>query len=432
MNKILIVTYYWPPAGGPGVQRWLKFVKYLPEFDITPVVVIPDNPTYPIVDMGLLDELGSDIELIRVPIREPYKLASFFSSNKSNEIAQGIVPIQRKQNWIEKSLLWIRGNMFIPDARIGWVEPVFQSLKKYIIDNDIQTCITTGPPHSVHLIGEKLKKEFGLKWIADFRDPWTTIGYHKELKLTKSSQEKHLSLEKSVLSSADSVIVTSPITKDEFSAKTNQPIHVITNGYDVMPKVSVPLDSKFTLVHIGSMLSERNPRILWKALHDLVNNNPEFAQDFELHLVGKVGQEIFDAIDEFKLTKFLKFHGYVTHQKAMLLQRAAQVLLLIEIDREDTKAIIPGKIFEYMVSHRPILAIGPEGAAFKSLLKSTNTGVFFEYDQKDDLESQILTYYNEYKIGKLQSHPIGLQAFSRKNLTKELAHIIHSLHGNRR
>ena len=174
-KKIIIITYYWPPSGGPGVQRWLKFVKYLPEFGVQPIVYIPENPTYPIVDENLSKEVSEKAIILKHEIFEPYQLASLFSKNKTKKISSGIIPNQKKQSLLDKVFLWIRGNFFIPDARIFWVKPSVAYLEKYILENDIDTIITSGPPHSLHLIGLELKQKLNVKWFADFRDPWTII-----------------------------------------------------------------------------------------------------------------------------------------------------------------------------------------------------------------------------------------------------------------
>lgn len=425
-KKILIITYYWPPAGGPGVQRWLKFVKYLPDFDIQPIVYIPENPTYPIVDVNLEKEVSEKAIILKNKIFEPYQLASIFSKNKTKKISSGIIPNQKKQTFLEKTLLWIRGNLFIPDARVFWVKPSIAYLEKYIIDNNIDTIITSGPPHSLHLIGLDLKQKTKVTWFADFRDPWTTIGYHKALRLSLRAERMHRALEYRVLNTADRIIVTSKTTKTEFRAITNKPISVITNGYDTEPATDVTLDSKFSLAHIGSFLSERNPVILWESLTELIQEIPDFKSHLELKLIGAVSQEILDTISQFNLDLYLNNLGYVSHSEAVVHQRNSQVLLLIEINSEETKSIIPGKLFEYLVSNRPIIGIGPKNSDFAEIIIETNTGGFFEYTEKDKLKDAIITYYNQFLEGKLQSYGVGLQKYSRKNLTKELAQLIYS------
>lgn len=428
-NKVLIITYYWPPAGGPGVQRWLKFVKYLPEFDVEPIVYIPENPSYPLLDEKLLSDVSDKTVILKNKIFEPYALASFLSKNKTKKLGAGIITQKKKQSFIEKAMLWIRGNVFIPDARVFWVKPSVKYLKKYIQENNIETIITTGPPHSLHLIGLDLKKHLNINWIADFRDPWTTIGYHKELKLSKWASAKHKSLEKEVLTTCDTILVTSPTTKSEFERITNQPIEVITNGYDVEKIEKKSLDEAFTLAHIGSFLSERNPQILWESLSELINENKIFATHFKLKLIGAVSKEVIQSISEYKLDSFVQNLGYVSHEVALVHQRSSQVLLLIEIDSEDTKCIIPGKLFEYMVSERPILAIGPKNSDFENIIKQTNTGVFYQYIEKNELKSQILSYFNQYLDKNLKVNAVGLQQFSRKNLTEQLAKTISKFNG---
>ena len=423
-SKVLIITYYWPPAGGPGVQRWLKFVKYLPEFGIEPVVYCPENPNYPIMDESLVNEIPNNITILKQPINEPYGLASLFSKGKSKKISSGVIPKSKKQSLIEKTMLYVRGNFFIPDARKNWVKPSVEFLSNYIKEHQIETIITTGPPHSLHLIGLQVKARMGVKWFADFRDPWTTIGYHKDLKLTKASKAKHLDLEHKVLSTADQIIVTSNHTKNEFQTKTKQPITVITNGYD-SHKVRVEgKDEKFTLSHIGSLLSERNPVILWETLSELIKENEAFSKAFKLQLIGVVSDDVIESIEKNGLKKHVDVVGYVSHDDALKFQMKSQLLLLIEIDSEDTKAIIAGKVFEYLISETPILAIGPKDADVERIITSTNTGTYLNYKQKAELKLQLLTYFEAFQNKNLKVNAIGLQPYSRKALTEKLSKII--------
>ncbi|WP_298420304.1 glycosyltransferase [uncultured Kordia sp.] len=425
-KKVVIISYYWPPAGGPGVQRWLKFVKYLRDFDIEPILYIPKNPNYPIIDESFSDEIPTDITILRKSIFEPYSLATVFSKKKTKKISKGIID-KEKQTFIEKLLLYIRGNFFIPDARKYWIKPSVKFLKKYLQEESIDTIITTGPPHSLHMIGLSLRKELDIKWLADFRDPWTTIGYHSELKLTQKSQQKHKQLEAEVLQTADTIITTSFTTKDEFSTITTQPIEVITNGFDVEQYEHKPLSEKFTISHIGSLLSERNPEILWGVLAELIQEDTNFANDFQLQFAGVVSDQIKRMIRKVGLDNYTEYFGYVSHQKALELQRTSRVLLLIEIDAEKTKGIIAGKIFEYMVAERPIIGLGPDGADISKIIKETNTGTYFLYTEKEQLKTQIIAYYNLYKKQELKTAPIGLQKYSRKELTKRLASLLHNL-----
>ena len=429
-NKILIITYYFPPAGGPGVQRWLKFVKYLPDYGFQPVVYIPENPTYPIIDKVLVQEISEKAIILKQKIFEPYQIASVFSRSKTKKISSGIIPNKKKQTFLEQILLWIRGNLFIPDARVFWVKPSVKYLEKYILENNIKTIITSGPPHSMHLIGLALKQKLNLNWIVDFRDPWTTIGYHKALKLSDFAAKKHVDLEKKVLNTADNIIVTSKTTKSEFRIITSKPITVITNGFDDETKTkdtNAVLDAKFSLAHIGSFLSDRNPEILWQSLSELVLEIPNFIHHLELKLIGQVSQEVLDSILKFHLAGFVNNLGYVSHQEAILQQQMSQVLLLIEINSNETKSIIPGKLFEYMVSKRPIIGIGPKDSDFREILEATHTGIFFDYSEKELLKKSILEYYHLYLNKNLISNAKNLDQYSRKNLTGKLAVLIKAL-----
>ena len=423
-QKVLIILYYWPPAGGPGVQRWLKFVKYLSEFDIEPIVYCPENPNYPILDKSLINQVPKGITIIKQPINEPYGLARFFSKSSTKNISSGVIPKLKTQSLLQKLMLFVRGNFFIPDARKNWIKPSVSFLSNYIDKNNINTVITTGPPHSLHLIGLQLKEITGINWITDFRDPWTTIGYHKSLKLTKVARKKHVDLENQVLNNTDAIVVTSNDTKNEFALKTDKPITIITNGFDSHSVQIKEKDKLFTLSHIGSLLSDRNPKLLWEVLSELKNKDSNFSERFQLNLVGVVSDDVLQSIYQYGLKEHTNIVGYVSHNEAIKYQLKSQLLLLIEIDSENTKAIIPGKVFEYMSSETPIIAIGPKDSDVSKIIISTNTGTYYNYKQKEALKSALLNYFETYKNENLKTNPIGLQNYSRKNLTKDLANII--------
>lgn len=423
-KRVLIITYYWPPAGGPGVQRWLKFVKYLPDYGIHPIVYIPENPSYPILDQTLLDEIPQEVTILKQPIAEPYKLAEFLSKKSSQTISSGVIPKEKKQSLIQQLMLYVRGNYFIPDARKAWVKPSVNYLSDVIKKEQIDAVITTGPPHSLHLIGLQLQAQLGIKWIADFRDPWTTIGYHKKLKLSTSAAKKHELLEKQVLTTADHIIVTSENTKKEFITKSDQPVTVITNGYDYKQLQDANKDTYFSLSHIGSLLSERNPKALWKVLGELIAEHDDFKNQFILKLIGVVSDDVLNVIHQFIPKKNIDIVGYVNHKEAMTYQRKSQLLLLIETDSEDTKAIIPGKLFEYMVADTPIISVGPKDSDVERILKSTNTGHYFYYDAETELKDYLVSCFEAFSNSTLTTNPIGLQQYSRKALTKKLAELI--------
>lgn len=423
MRKVLVITYYWPPAGGPGVQRWLKFVKYLRDFDVEPVLYIPENPHYPLIDNTFLKDIPNDLVIYKHPIKEPYRLASFFSSKKTKRISSGIIQ-SKDQSFIEKMFLWVRGNLFIPDARKFWVKPSVNYLRGVLEKEGIDTIITTGPPHSVHLIGYYLKQTKAVNWIADFRDPWTTIGYHKKLKLTSSAKRKHKLLESKVLKSADKIIVTSATTKKEFEQITEQPIKVITNGYDSEISSTQKLDEKFTISHIGSMLTGRNPVKLWQVLSDLLKNNIDFKNALHLQFIGVISDDVLQSLNDFGLQTHFKVVGYVSHEKALEFQKTSQILLLVEIDSLDTIGIIPGKLFEYMAAKRPILGVGPKNWEVADIVNDTKSGCIFEYSDDIALKNVILDWFTQYQKGELFVTSKDIEQYSRRELTRKLAEYI--------
>jgi len=422
-KRVLIICYYWPPAGGPGVQRWLKFVTYLGEFGVEPIVFVPDNAHYPLKDEALQAEIPKNIKVVRFPIKEPYRFAKWFSKKKTKTISSGIIS-EKEPSFLERAMLFIRGNLFIPDARVGWVKPASRFLQKYLVDHEIDTIVTTGPPHSLHLIGLRLRKALEVRWVADFRDPWTTIHYHKSLRLTESSVKKHKALEKEVLTQADAIVVTSPGTKVEFSEITQTPITVITNGFENTSSAPRILDERFSLVHIGSLLTNRNPTLLWKVISELVQDHPDFANQCHIKLVGAVSKDVISSLDAFGLAKYTEEGGYVTHEEALQLQKNAQVLLLVEMNRPETKAIIPGKLFEYLSAGRPILALGPEGSDIKAIIEETNTGQFFSYSEERQIKDQLWNYFQKYLNQKLEVDSLNIEKYSRRELTKDLAELL--------
>lgn len=425
MKKVLIIAYYWPPAGGPGVQRWLKFVKYLPDFGIKPFVYVPKNPSYPITDETLNRELPHSLKVIKRPIKEPHRIGSILSKSETKSMSAGIIADEEKQSVLQKFMLFIRGNFFVPDSRVLWVKPSIKFLQKYLEENNIETIITTGPPHSLHLIGKGLKKRLpNVKWIADFRDPWVNIDYHSQLKLTKSAKRKHQNLEAAVLNEADQIVVTSFETQREFDAKTTKPVAIITNGYDDVEVFDVDLSEAFSIMHVGSLLTERNPIQLWKALADLVEEDEHFKKFFELHLVGKVSQVVLNSIEEHGLKGYVYLDGYLPHLEAVKVQHQAQLLLLIEANRVEKKGIIPGKLFEYLMAKRPILAIGPEEWDVERILTETQAGKSFSYASKETLKSEIQSYFQSFLKGKLNVNPKNIARFSRKSLTQQLRELL--------
>ena len=419
--KVLILTYYFPPAGGSGVQRWLKFVKYLPELGIEPIVYTVDNPNYPLLDESLTDEIPNGITVLKQPIFEPNNILSIFG-NKNKQSAGFLNPNPSK---IGKVLQYIRANYFIPDARKYWIKPSVNYLEKYLENNKVDAIITTGPPHSIHLIGLALKNKLGINWIADFRDPWTDIDYFHQLPLTNKAKSTHFQLEKEVVNKADKVIVVGKTMQENY-LKFNKNTLVITNGYDTFKsnKDEIKLDTKFSILHIGLMNADRNCTNLWKVLSEICNENSSFKNDLEIKLIGKVSPQVLNSLKESSLNENLNLINYIEHHKVTYHQKSAQVLLLSINNVPSAKGIITGKIFEYLQAKRPILAIAPKDGDLAEILKHTNAGKIVDFKEIDNLKEIILDYYLKYKNNKLLCTSINIEQYHRKNLTKKLVEVL--------
>ena len=415
--KVLIITYYWPPSGGSGVQRWLKFVKYLPDFGVIPVVYTVDDPNYAMTDQSLKGEISEKVKVIKGKIWEPQQVLSWMGK-KTNKTSAGF--LNAEPSLFDKFMRFIRANYFIPDSRKFWIKPSVKILSDYIKNNQIDFLISTGPPHSTHLIALQLKEKFGLKWVADFRDPWTGIDYFHNLPLTEGSKNKHIELENKVLSSADQVIVVGETMKREF-LKYNNRIKVISNGFDSYGSdQEITRDKSFTITYAGLMNSDRNPRILWKALGALASADENFKRDLKLIFVGSCSDEVLASIDEFGLSGNLNDKGYCDHQEVTNFQRAAQVLLLTVNNVPSAKGIVTGKVFEYLQAKRPILAIGPVDGDLAKIMQETNSGRIVDFSDESGMLEVVKDYYMAFKKGRLEVDSTGIDKYHRKSLAKEL------------
>lgn len=428
MKKVLIITYYWPPAGGAGVQRWLKFVKYLRDFGWEPVIYTAKNPSYPILDNSLFSEIPENIEVIKTKIWEPYKFAERFNK-KNKDYKAGHLEKRNKQSFLSKISIFIRGNFFIPDARRAWVKPSVRFLQGYLKSNQIETVITTGPPHSLHLIGLHLTKQNpNLKWIADFRDPWTQINYHSQLKLTYWAKQKHKELEQKVIQNAHLIISTSYTDAENFKKLGAKKIEIITNGYDNEIDTSQKQKSDtFRIVYAGGLEITRNPQVLWNVLSELIKENPDFKDHVKLIFYGTISKDVEHKIKELNLQNYIEKKGYVSHQESIKGIVNADLLWLTNFDDPKSKGIIPGKLFEYLATQNPIIAIGPKDGDVARVLENTNVGAYFAHQDEDKLKDYLSSLYQKYKTGALKTEVNDIEKYSRRHLTRELSKVLDSL-----
>ena len=424
-KRVLIILYYWPPSGGGGVQRWLKFAKYLPFNGWEPIVFAPADADYPIIDETLEQEVPPDLTVIKHPIWEPYRAYQKFTGNeKGANVNEVLAGGSGKQSLKERAAVWVRGNLFIPDARTFWVKPSAKFLRQYLSENPVDIIVTTGPPHSVHLIGRTLQRKTGIPWVADFRDPWTGIEYYDDLKLTKRADAKHRRLEGSVVSEANAIVAVGPTWAKELGDLGAAKTLVATNGYDEDDFVAEapPLDAQFTLAHLGTLAVDRDAPTLWKALQLLSDEIPGFVDDLKIELIGKTDPAVLESITNHGLGPNLMYIGYVSHADAVAKMRSAQVLLLL-INNVASNAVgrLTGKIFEYLAAKRPIVCIGPAAGDPNDVLAETGGGAVCEFNDLEMTKQVIRKHYEAYKAGNLQVNSRHVEQFSRRNLTAKLS-----------
>ena len=426
MKRVLIITYYWPPSGGSGVQRWLKMSKYLPENGWQPVIYTPEEGEFPIIDTSLEKDVSPEAEVIRRPIVEPYTLYKRFLGVKETETVKAgfIKENGKKAGWKEKLSLWIRGNCFIPDARCWWVKPSVRYLKSYLKEHPVDAIISTGPPHSMHLIAMKLKEALGIPWIADFRDPWTEIDYYNDLHLTRWADRKHHRLEREVLTLADKVVTVAPDGARRLGRLGNRNVRTIYNGFDRddNTQLSVNLTDTFTITYLGVLSKTQNPENFWQVLGELVKENENFCKNLKINLIGQIDSSVMQSIAENGLNHHVSLSPYVPHEQVSAVHRSSTLLLLfLMADSEPrAKGLLTGKLFEYLASGRPILCIGPEDGDAAQILKETHAGQTVSFENKEKMKEVVRNLYQNYLENGLPSNKSEeIEKYSRRALAGE-------------
>lgn len=420
MKRVLVIAYYWPPSGGSGVQRWVKFAKYLPKEGWEPVIYTPENPELTAVDHTLEAEIAPSLEVIKQPITEPYGIyRKLFGKGSSTDMKTMVTPISSgRKSFKQKLSLWIRGNVFVPDPRVWWVRPSVKFLTKYLKEHPVDAIVTTGPPHSMHLIGKKLHERLGIPWIPDFRDPWTKMYYLKHLPLTKCTWRRLRRQEQGVLDSATTVLAVTPIVQEEFRAMTKTPVAMITNGFDAEDFIgpAPEPDGFFNITHTGLFASDGNPLKLWKVLREMP---AAFREKLRIRLVGKVDKEVYDAISANGLAGNVVSLGYLDHAAAIQEQRAATVLLLPLRNDPEYRPILPGKLFEYLAARRPILGIGQTDGAMARVISEAAAGETLDWDDEAGIRR-----FLEKNVRPTEGN---IEKYTRENLTAELARLLESV-----
>lgn len=430
-KKVLVISYYWPPAGGSGVQRALKFVKYLPQMGWKPIVYTTSNGENPEIDLSLLKDVSSDLITLRKSIVEPYTFYKLLTGKSLKEKINPNFFTQKKSGLKDKLSIWIRSNFFIPDARMWWIKPSISYLEKYIKENEIDAIISSGPPHSMHLIALGLKKKLNIPWIADFRDPWTNIDFYKNLTLTSWADKKHHRLEKEVLTTADCVVSVSKTWAEELEVIGGRKVEVINNGFDPDDfeiEGNLKLDEKFSIVHLGMFSKGRNHEVLWKALAQLSNELQGFKDDLLLNFYGKYDVSGIEYMKKYSLENQTNFYEYIPHSEIVKVQFSSRVLYLSVNDTPNLKGIVPGKVFEYLAAKRPILCIGPDYGDTAEILRNTGVGLVSGFNDLETLKANISKLYYDYKNGLDKVEGVKIDGYSRKTQTSQLANLLDNIY----
>ena len=427
MKKILIITYYWPPSGGGGVMRWLKMSKFLPEFGWQPIIYTPENPDSSLVDESLLKEIHPDIVELKTPIWEPYDFYRKLTGKKSGtKFKAGYISEASSADWKSKLSVFIRGNFMIPDPRKFWIKPSIKYLSQFLQDNPIDAMVSTGPPHSMHLIALGLKKKFDIPWIADFRDPWTQIDFYHKLRLTQWADRKHHKLEKKVLQKADHVVTVSPSWLKDFEILGKRKIELITNGFDPddFKEIWPSQNELFIISHFGAFNQDRNPHSLWKALREIAIDNDEFKEKLRIQLIGQTDESVLNSIEKNSLSENLILQPFLPHLEGLKLLAESSLLLLPINDAPNVAGILPGKMFEYIALRKPIIAVGPIKADFAKIINETGTGNSFNFEDVEGIKNSVANYFDLFQKNKLQVEAAATEQFSRKNLAKKYIELL--------
>ncbi len=435
MKRVLVITYYWPPSGGSGVQRWLKMSKYLPEYGWQPVIYTPEDGEYPVEDPSLEKDVTPEAEVVKRPIVEPYTLyKKFLGIRKEEKVKAGFIKEEgKKAKWKERFALWVRGNFFIPDARCWWVKPSVRYLRKYLKEHPVDAIISTGPPHSMHLIAMKLKASLDIPWIADFRDPWTEIDYYDELMLTSRSNRKHHRLEHKVLTQADNVVTVSPDWARSLGRLGNRRVRVVYNGFDrddTTTQAYTKPSKAFTITYLGVLFKVRNPKRLWEALGELIKEDESLYKQLKVNMIGQIDNTVMQSIAHYGVREHINLSPYIPHdQVANTLHESTLLLLTLMPETEsDTRGLIPAKLFEYIVSGRPILCIGPEDGDAARIIAETKAGQTVGFENKEKMKAAIKELYQKYLDSDLPDNTSNnIEKYSRKALAGEFAKLLNEI-----
>lgn len=434
-KKVVIITYYWPPSGGIGVHRCLKFAKYLRNYGWEPVIFTAENASYSVYDESNFKHIPAEIEVHRIPIIEPFNIFKKVSGRKAHESPNPVYVRSRKRSWIDELAIWIRGNLFIPDARAYWIRPAVKRISRYIVkEGNIDAIFSDGPPHTNTRIAYHVVKRTGIPWIADFQDPWTQVDYYKLLKVSRFADNIHKKMEQDVFRLAAKITIASPSWAKDLEKIGAGNVSVLYYGYDeedfsgdAMSSAGrlelTPLSKRFVINHAGLLGMDRFPDKFLEVLAELGSEIEDFNKDLLIYFPGEVDYTIKNYIRELGLENNTLYPGHITKDLAVASMRLANLLLLPLNKAENVKGRLPGKLYEYLRSYTPVLALGPEDSDVNKILKETRTGRCLDYQNRDEIKKYVSFVYDSYKKN-IKSEDFleeEIKRFDVKNQTKKLA-----------
>lgn len=434
MRKVLIITYYWPPAGGPGSQRAVKFAKYLPQFGWQPVILTVEKGEFPYIDHSLEKDISLNVKIYRAKSWEPFLFYKKLTGRQDDESLPVGFLTDRKSGFTEKMASWIRANLFVPDARIGWIPFATRQAMQIVREENIDLIFSSSPPHSLQSIAKKLKKKTGLPWVADFRDRWTDIRYYQVLKRTGITKKIDSILEKRILISADCVTATSEGFLRNFEEKikpVTQAFHFLPNGYDEDDFADIPKreSPEFQILHAGNLIAQQNPQVLWNSLAKLFESDTKIKKSLRVRFIGKVHDSIVKSVHAKGLSDAVQYDNYMPHKEVLKELKKASILLAVTPDISDNRSIVLGKIYEYIGTGKPMLIIGPpDGDAARIISAFSNSTICDYTDEKHCLEF-VSNIFNKWRESNRVPETSEEQRspYSRKRIAKTLAEIFDSL-----
>ena len=424
LKKVLIITYNWPPSGGIGVHRCLKFVKYLGDFGWEPVVYAPENAHYPYLDEGNFRDVPEGITILRGRIAEPFRMFKLLTGRKKDEPLTNPIHVRdRNYSWIERMSIWVRGNLFIPDARAFWIRPSVRKMTAYLREHRVDAIFSDGPPHTNTVIACRLARNTGIPWLADFQDPWTQVDYYSLLMLTRRADKKHRKLEQDAFRTAARTTIASPTWKKDLERIGARNVGVLYYGYDEDDFAGIEAKPRpgFVISHAGLLGYDRNPDNFFLALSQLSKDNPDFRKHLMLIFAGMVDYSVKNNITRHGLEQNAQYPGTISKREAIELSMQSGLLFLPLNKAENNKGRLPGKLYEYLRSGRPVLGVGPSDGDAAGILLETGHGQCFDYEDLDGIRSFIKGKFDQYISGGIPACTGNTDRYSVRNQTSLLA-----------